>query len=208
MSLSIQRKELSALADEVETIDLGVHTGFGIQMKGADNEWIDAHLKLRQLLEDLRSGEYDHLVAYDDTRLARDQFFWGTKRVATVDGAGLLFVEEPPGNEFMFRVQRAVGNDVKRREIEKSRAALPAREERGDDQGRPPFGLQCDDDGRRWVADCESREFATAIKVIQKRDEGGSWRAVAESARVPRSTARNIFERRDRYLQHISRQDK
>lgn len=204
VSLSIQREQVPALAetlaDEVDTIDLGVHTGFSIHMKDADDERIDAHPEVRQLLEDLRAGEYDHLVAYDDTRLARDQFFWEIKRAAIVGGAGLSFVEEPPDDELTFRVQRAVESDVKRREIEKSRAALAAREERGDDQGRPPFGLRYDDDGRRWVADRESGEFATALEVIRLREKGESWRAVADSAGVPRSTARNVYERRERYL--------
>lgn len=204
VSLSIQREEVPALAEslaeEVETVDLGVHTGFSIHMKGADDERIDAHPEVRRLLDDLRAGEYDHLVAYDDTRLARDQFYWEIKRAAIVGSAEISFVQEPPDDELTFRVQRAVESDVKRREIEKSQAALAAREERGDDQGRPPFGLQYDDDGRRWVADRESGEFATALEVIRLREKGESWRSVAESAGVPRSTARSVHERRERYL--------
>ncbi|MFW5916902.1 MAG: hypothetical protein ACOCRD_00675 [Halorubrum sp.] len=87
VSLSIQRDEVPALAetlaDEVVTVDLGVHTGFSIHMKDADDERIDAHSEVRRLLDDLRAGEYTHLVAYDDTRLARDQFYWELKRAAS-----------------------------------------------------------------------------------------------------------------------------
>ena len=204
VSLSIQREEVPALAEslaeEVETVDLGVHTGFSIHMKGADDERIDAHPEVRRLLDDLRAGEYDHLVAYDDTRLARDQFYWEIKRAAIVGSAEISFVQEPPDDELTFRVQRAVESDVKRREIEKSQAALAAREERGDDQGRPPFGLRYDDDGRRWVADRESGEFATALEVIQLREKGESWRAIANEAGIPRSTVRSVYDRRKRYL--------
>ena len=41
--------------------------------------------------------------------------------------ASVVFVQEPPDDELTFRVQRPVESDVKRREIEKSRAALEAR---------------------------------------------------------------------------------
>ncbi|RLM87894.1 recombinase family protein [Haloarcula sp. Atlit-7R] len=205
VALQLQREEVPALAhdlaEEVETVDLGVHTGFSVHTKSVDDERIDAHPEVEELLADLRSGEYDHLVAYDDTRLARDQFYWELKRAATLGECELAFVEEPPEDELTFRVQRAVESDVKRREIEKSQAALDAREERGDDHGRPPFGLRFDEDGRRWVPDRESGEFATALEVVRCREEGLSWRDVEEETGVSRSTARGIYDRRERYLQ-------
>jgi DNA invertase Pin-like site-specific DNA recombinase len=205
VSLKLQREEVPKLAGElaeaVETIDLGVHTGFSIHMKGADEERIDAHPDIQELLTDLRAGEYDFLVAYDDTRLARDQFYWELKRAAVLGECELAFVEEPPDDQLTFRVQRAVESDVKRREIEKSQAALDAREERGDDHGRPPFGLRYDDDGRRWVPDRESGEFATALEVIRRRNDGYSWRDVEDETGVSRSTARSVYDRRERYLQ-------
>jgi len=170
-------------------------------MKGADEERIDAHPDVEELLTDLRAGEYDHLVAYDDTRLARDQFYWELKRAAVLGECELAFVEEPPDDQLTFRVQRAVESDVKRREIEKSQAALDAREERGDDHGRPPFGLRYDDDGRRWVPDRESGEFATALEVIRRRNDDLSWREVEDETGVSRSTARSVYDRRERYLQ-------
>jgi|AntDeeMinimDraft_4_1070355.scaffolds.fasta_scaffold00335_29 DNA invertase Pin-like site-specific DNA recombinase len=165
-------------------------------MKDANDERIDAHPEVRQLLEDLRAGDYTHLVAYDDTRLARDQFYWEIKHAAIVGDAAITFVEELPHDELTFRVQRAVESDVKRREIEKSQAALAARKERGDDQGRPPFGLRYDDDGRRWVPERESNEFATALRIIQLCEKGESWRSIAEKVSVPRSAVRSVYDRR------------
>lgn len=204
VSLSIQREEVPALADsladEVITVDLGVHTGFSIHMKDADDDRIDAHPKVCQLLDDLRAGKYDHLVAYDDTRLARDQFYWEIKRAAIVGDTEIVFVKEAPDDRLTFRVQRAVESDIKRREIEKSQAALAAREKRGDDQGRPPFGLRYDDDGRQWIADRKTGEFATALEVIRLRERGESWRSVADRVSIPRSTVRSVYERRERYL--------
>lgn len=205
VSLEIQRERVpelaQELADDVDTIDLGVHTGFSVHMKPVDEERIDANPQVEQLLTDLRAGEYDYLVAWDDTRLARDQFFWELKRAAVLGECSLRYVDPPPDDELTFRVQRAVESDVKRREIQKSQQALDAREERGDDHGRPPYGLQYDSEGRQWVPDRESGEFATALEVIRLREDGGSWREIADTTDVSRSTARGIYDRRERYLQ-------
>lgn len=210
VSLELQRERVPALAadlednltvDDIETIDLGVHTGFSIHSKAESDERIDTHPAVEQLLVDLRAGEYDILAAYDDTRLARDQFYWELKRAAIVGGCELAFIEEPPEDDLTFRVQRAVESDVKRREIEKSQEALDAREQRGDDHGRPPFGLQYDDAGRRWVPDQESGEFATALEVVRLREDDVSWRDIADETSVNTGTARRIYKRKERYLE-------
>jgi len=208
VSLDIQRDQVPATAaaaagidaDDVELIDLGVHTGFSIHMKAEDEERIDSNPEVEQLLSDLRTGRYDALAAYDDTRLARDQFYWELKRAAIVGDCELVFVESPPDDSLTFRVQRAVESDVKRREIQKSQEALTAREERGDDHGRPPFGLQYDDAGRRWVPDRESGEFRTALEVIRSRADGDSWRQIEDDTGVTTGTARRIIDRKERYL--------
>jgi len=90
---------------------------------------------------------------------------------------------------------------VKRREIEKPQDALDAREERGDDHGRPPFGLRYDDDGHRWVPDRESGEFATALEVVRLREDGLSWRDIEDETGVNTATARRVCDRKERYLQ-------
>lgn len=209
VSLQLQREEVPAAAAEavgvdvqdVATIDLGVHTGFSVHTKAVDEERVDAHPEVEALLGDLRAGEYDVLAAWDDTRLARDQFFWELKRAAVLGGCEFVFVEDPPDDDLTFRVQRAVESDVKRREIEKSREAMNAREQRGDDQGRPPFGLQFDDAGRRWVPDRESGEFATALEVIRHREDGVSWRDIEDKTGVNTATARRVYDRKQRYLE-------
>lgn len=210
VSLRLQRDRVSDLAgnlgDDVEVIDLGIHTGFSIHMRPESGIRIDTNDDVLALLEDLRAGEYDYLCAWDDTRLARDQFFWELKRAALLGNCELKFVEEPPEDQLTFRVQRAVESDVKRREIQKSKAALEKREQQGHDQGRPPFGLTYNDAGERWVPDRTSEnggrsEFRKALDVIEKRENGLSWRDVAEATGVNKNTARRIWERRERYLQ-------
>lgn len=141
------------LADDVKKVDTGVHTGFSIHMRPEGETRIDTNEDVLALLEDLRAGKYDYLCGWDDTRLARDQFFWTIQRTALLGECEMAFVEEPPEDKLMFCVQRAVERDVKRREIQKSKAALEQREEQAHDQGRPPFGLTYDDSGERWVPD-------------------------------------------------------
>lgn len=210
VSLKLQRSRVGdlarKLADDVKEIDLGVHTGFSIHMRPNSKDRIDTNDDVLTLLEDLRAGEYEYLCAWDDTRLARDQFYWELKRAALVGGCELAFVKEPPDDELTFRVQRAVESDVKRREIEKSRAALQEREQQGYDQGRPPFGMTYDNPGERWIPDRESKngersDFQKALDVVKARENGLSWRDVAAETGVHKDTARNIWERRDRYLQ-------
>ena len=210
VSLQLQRDRVGDLAedlaDDVEEIDLGVHTGFSIHMRPESATRIDTNDDVLALLEDLRAGEYDYLCAWDDTRLARDQFYWEMKRAALLGGCELAFVEEPPEDELTFRVQRAVESDVKRREIQKSKAALEEREQQGHDQGRPPFGLTYNDAGERWVPDRatengEKSDFQQALDVIEKRESGLSWRDVAADTGVNKNTARRVWDRRERYLQ-------
>jgi DNA invertase Pin-like site-specific DNA recombinase len=210
VSLQLQREHVHDLASdhagEVEEVDLGVHTGFSIHMRPDSEERIDTNDKVLALLEDLRTGEYSYLAAWDDTRLARDQFFWELKRAAIIGGCELVFVEEPPDDSLTFRVQRAVESDVKRREIEKSKAAMEERQEQGHDQGRPPYGLRYDNVGERWVPDREAEnveksDFQQALDVIDLRRDGVSWRDIADRTGVHKDTARSIWQRRERYLQ-------
>ena len=54
----------------------------------------DHHDDIQQLLEDLDNGVYDYLIAYDDTRLARDDFFFVIRYSAIRGGAELQFVDD------------------------------------------------------------------------------------------------------------------
>lgn len=78
------------------------------------------------------------------------------------------------------------------------------REQRGDDHGRPPFGLCYDEDGRQWIPDRESGEFATALEVIRLRKSSHSWMVSADETGVNKSIARGVSERRDRYLEEAA----
>lgn len=58
VSLELQRKEIPELADEVDIIDLGIHTAFSIRSKEKHEKRIDSNPQIQQLLKDLRDGKY------------------------------------------------------------------------------------------------------------------------------------------------------
>jgi len=62
VSLELQRKEIpelaDELADEVDIIDLGIHTAFSIRSKEKHEKRIDSNPQIQQLLKDLRDGKY------------------------------------------------------------------------------------------------------------------------------------------------------
>ena len=155
-------------------------------------------------------GNIGAVVVRDRARLSRD--FDERLRLRTYfreTGAELHVVEADghvDGQDIqtsaMECVHAAMDHIKKMAEIERSRAAVRERLERGDDHGRPPYGLRFDDEGRRWIPDRDSGEFDAALAVICARESGGSWREVAEETGVNRSTARGVWKRRERYLEH------
>jgi len=208
VSLELQREKTRELAadlgdDDPDRVDLGVRTGFSIFMHGNHSgERIDADEKMLTLLDDLTAGAYDHLVAWDDTRLSRDQFYWVLRWHAIQGGTEFHFVEDQPEDDLTFRVQRAVESEVKMKEIQKTKEAMRHREDQGFDQGRPPIGLRFDDAGERWVPDREGR-FADVVEAIRMVEDGATYRDVQEELDIAASTMSGVMDRRDRYLQEV-----
>lgn len=200
ISLELQREKVvelaQSVADEYDLLDFGVHSGFSVHMGGTGGEKIDDHPMMQSLLSDLRGGVYDYLVAWDDTRVARDQFYWEIKRAAIVGECDLKFVGDVPDESLTFRVQRAVESEVKKKEIEKAVQAVEERMERGYDHGRPPFGLTYDDDGRYLVP---GDNFSDAMAVIAKREDGATYREIENDLGISKSTANRIVERAEMY---------
>jgi len=208
VSLELQREKTTELAADLgdenpDRVDLGVRTGFSIFMHGDHSgERIDGDERMLTLLDDLIGGVYDHLVAWDDTRLSRDQFYWVLRWHAIQGGTEFHFVEDHPEDDLTFRVQRAVESEVKMKEIQKTKQAIQHREEQGFDQGRPPIGFRFDDAGEQWVPDRE-RRFPDVINAIRMIDEGSTYREVEQELEIAPSTMSHIMNRREQYLQEI-----
>jgi len=205
ISLSLQRERVTALtadlADETEMIDLGVQSGFSIHSWPEKDDRIDQAPKMIALIDALRAGEYDVLAAWDDTRIARDQYYWVVKTAAIEGGAELAFVDPIPDDRLTFRVMRAVESEIKRREIAKTLAAIEKRDEEGYYQGRPPFGLQFDDQGQHLVPDPD--EFPTVLNVLNLRSNGLSYSEIADETPMGKSKVGRIVRNSDRYEGHL-----
>lgn len=204
ISLDLQRERVYDLAaqhaDDVIEIDLGNHTGFSIHMKPDATERIDTNPQVMTLLERMEAGEIDVVAAWDDSRLARDQYYWRYEEAAKKGGCRLAYIEEPPDHRLTFRVMRAVESDTKMREIKKSQAAVEERIERGNYQGRPPFGLRYDDSGEALEPDPD--EFPTVEDVLtlyDSDDDLGYGRVAQQIEGVTKQKVGKIVRNRDRY---------
>lgn len=198
-SLEIQREECLELASRLddespEILDLGVHTGFSIHSRDKDQERIDNHDGVTELIERIEEGQFDFLIAYNDTRIARDEYYSRWKRAAAIGNTEIVFVQDIEQDTLSHGVQRVVEKHIKQKRIEDSKKALRRREEKGFDHGSPPFGLSFDENGEYWVPD---DDFETAMEVIRKREKGYSYPTIVEKTGVPRGTAYRTVQNKE-----------
>jgi len=204
ISLELQREQTIARGlelgdDDPHQVDLGVHTGFSIFVKQRDQERIDNNEEVLNLLDRLGAGEFDYLVAHDDTRIARDQFYWVLVWHARRGDCSVEFIEDVPSDDLTFRVGRVVEAEMKRKEIEKSREAKRRRREQGMYEGGVPLGLMFDEHGEYLVRDPE--EWPTVEAVFEKLAEGYTYSEIVEDVDGISSTGTitKLKKRRDRY---------
>ena len=180
-----------------------------------ESGWDESREEYQQMLEDAENGEFDALIVRQGSRIGRETL----ERVDTfTDLANKYEVEFhttrrgfiDPDNpmDFLMEVFSATKDDEKRQEIELAQEAIEERVEKGHFHGRPPYGFCYDDAGEYWIPDHDSEgdeksDFQKALDVIQKREDGLSWRDIAAETDVHKDTARNIWDRRDRYLQEV-----
>jgi DNA invertase Pin-like site-specific DNA recombinase len=206
VSLELQREKVHELAaqhaDDVIEFDLGNHTGFSLHMKPDADERIDNHPKVKSLLDLMENGEIDVLAAWDDTRLARDQYYWRFEEAAQRGGCRLQYVEPPPDDRTTFRVMRAVESEVKVKEIKKSQQAVERRLTDGADHGRPPFGLRYDDAKRNWVPDPDEWPTVEDVLTLYDSDDELGYGRVAQridDTNVTKQKVGKIVRNRERY---------
>lgn len=202
IGLEDQREQVFGLAkeiaDEYEKVDLGVQTGFSSMTRDGDG-LLDDHPQVQAAINGLENGEYDYLVAYDDRRVCRDGYMRIIEYAAKQGGCEFVYVGDVTEDELTHDIKRRIERDTKEEEIEKARRAVQRRQEQGFWQGRPPFGLEFDENGEYLQP---SDKFHTAIRILELRDEGATYSEVAAETEVPRGTAHRIVEREDLYRQH------
>ena len=191
------RRLAEDIADHVEVLDLGIHTGFSSMTRDDPAGLLDQNERVQDCVGRLEAGEYSHLVAWDDRRICRDEYFSVIQYAATQGDAEIVYVGEVNEDDLTFDLKRRIERDTKEEEIKKSRRAIKRRKERGYDHGRPRFGMTYDDAGHYQVP---SDEYDTVLEIFQLDSAGESRREIADTVDVPVATIQNVLNRREWYL--------
>lgn len=163
----------------------------------------DAFVELR---EELIAGEIDIIITRDRARLSRDfdtrirlltEFRdTGTEwHVVEERGPVGLGDEQTAGVE---AINAAMDHYKKMQEIERSRQAIQEKQERGDDLGRPRFGMEYSEDSRRQVP---GDEFDTVMEILSMRNDGASYEAIKSETGVSLGTISRVLDRREWYAE-------
>lgn len=199
-SIKRQKQNIRNYCEEkgLELVDI---LNDGQQSSGFDGD----RPKYQQLIERVRAGEPDVVVLNDKRRIARDvdevmrlvpDFREAGVELHTVRD-GPLDLEDPLTAAIEI-VSAAAAHEEKMEEIEKSIEAIREKEKRGDDLGRPRFGMTYDDSTppRQVPGD----NFDTVLKILRLESKGLSYQEISDVAGVSSSTAHRVVKRRQWYV--------
>jgi len=176
---------------------------------GSKTSGFNADREEYQLIrERIEEQAIDCLISRDRARLSRDfddrlsllsdlrqnEVEW---HVVEVGGRLNLQDVQQAGIECLHAMMDHV---KKMTEIERSKKAIQKRKENGYYQGKPPYGLEFDDEGQYLQP---SEEFQHVITILELRDEGRSYNSIASEVPVSSSTVSNICDRREMYLEYV-----
>jgi DNA invertase Pin-like site-specific DNA recombinase len=207
IGLEEQREEIETLAkdlaDETESFDLGIQTGFSTLTRdpSASTTWLDQREDVAEIVKKIRTGEYDYLVAYDDRRICRDDYLSVIKHAATQGGCEFVYVADVAEDDLAYDIHRRVERETKEEEIRKSKAALRRRQEKNYDHGRPRFGMEYDDEGKYQIPGDRIDDVAA---ILWARATGESYTTITERLDISTGTASRVWERRDWYIKRVS----
>lgn len=195
IGLELQREQVQSLADqladEVDVLDLGIQTGFST-LSRTDGQMLDDRQDVQDTVEDIEAGEYDLLVAYDDRRISRDNYFSRIEHACVRGGCELVFVsDDVQEDDLAYDIHRRVERETKQEEIRKAKAAVEERQQRGMWQGASPVGLTFDENGEYLVPD---ENFEDVLEVFDRVDDE-TYGEIAADLGVGKGTVSRIVER-------------
>jgi DNA invertase Pin-like site-specific DNA recombinase len=195
IGLEMQRSDVPALAEdlaeEVDILDLGVHTGFSTLSRD-DEDMLDDHEDVQAAVDELRAGKYDFLVAVDDRRICRDDYLSIIEYACVQGDCEIVFVsDDVADDDLAYDIHRRVERETKEEEIRKSKAAIRERQERGMWQGAPPVGLEFDENGEYLVP---NDDFDDVMAVFERVDEE-TYGEIASDLGVGKGTVSRIVDR-------------
>ncbi len=106
------------VADQVEVLDLGIHTGFSSMTRDDPAGLLDQNERVQECVGELEAGEYSHLVAWDDRRICRDEYFSVVQYAATQGDAEIVYVGDVNEDDLTFDLKRRIERDTKEVEVE------------------------------------------------------------------------------------------
>lgn len=206
IGLELQREEVPELAEELaeeyDILDLGIQTGFTTMSRDEhSDQLLDERDDVQNALDRLRAGEYDYIVAVDDRRICRDDYFSVIEYAANKGGAEFVYVDDVERDDLTFDLKRRIERDTKEEEIRKSKEAIEARKKRGYDHGRPRFGMTYDENGEYQVPD---ERFDDVLEILRMHAREKSYREIAEAVGVSPATAMRVVDRREWYIERSS----
>lgn len=159
--------------------------------------------------EKIRDGGFDVLISRDRARLSRDfddrlsllsdlrenEVEW---HVVEVGGPLGLHDVQQAGIECLHAMMDHVKKKV---EIERSKKAVQKRLDNGYYQGKPPYGLEFDDDGQYLVP---GDDFEHVLTIFELREEGLSYNKIAKKVPVAATTVSNILDRQEMYAEYAA----
>lgn len=199
-------EEARDVATDVTELDLGVQTGFSTLTRDEHSrQLLDQRDDVKDTVDDLRDGTYDVLVAYDDRRVARDEYFSVIEHACIAGDCKMLFVSaDVERDDLAFDLQRRVERKTKEEEIRKSKKATRERRENGCYHGTVPFGLTYADD------DCHLErhpvEWSQLETVFDRRDDGDVLEEIGDDIGVSAATVSRISNRGIEWYEEIIRQ--
>jgi len=202
VGLEEQRELVPALAnevaDEVEVLDLGIHTGFSTMTRDDPAGLLDQNERVQKHVDRLQAGEYTHLVALADRRVCRDEYFSVIQYASEQGDTEIVYVADVNEDDLTFDLKRRIERDTKEEEIEKSRRAIERRKEHGYGHGRPRYGMTYDANGHYQVP---GENFDTVLEIFQLDNAWKSRREIADAVDVPLRTVQNVLNRREWYVE-------
>jgi DNA invertase Pin-like site-specific DNA recombinase len=170
--------------------------------------WDLERSKFKEMVQYVQERGINIIVVRDGSRLGRvfkDRLYWllyfdrlGVE-VHTIQGR----IDPDNPQELLIESVKAYSDDVvKRGEIERARRELQKRREKGLPLGRPPYGFRYSRD--KTHLEIYPEEFNKALQVIELREKGYSWRNISSTLDIPMTTARRVWERREKYKEYTA----
>lgn len=182
----------------------------------------DDREQFNDLLDDIESGELDHVVVWEISRISRrgatlQVFFDACEEnevtVWITDGA--IDSVKPDGtNRFVADIIGMVYQQERRTLVRRVKAGVKRAKNEGKWVGNVPAGFRRDDDGYlQPVIEPDDGEdsYFEIVDAIERLDDGDSYRSVAQSLSISRQGLANIHkdpERRRWYLNGESNDDR